>query len=907
MSSSDIDRSCIKPKTTQSLGLDFTRESSNSMNMTEEARDRDLLNWGRETKNEKKHKFGKNPPKDYQILRTHFLTSLDKKGFFRGLVKESPEYKTKFERADQMFALRHGWRLRVGEMDDGGVGSSSSNSNSSSGRGRGSSSTSYKDDTAAARTERMYRSFNHNFKKSKAASPRAGSGNATRKRSMSMPLRPQRQKVFSMMLAQSQKLAKHGGENDNINEPVDDELLLPTLLARPDENKRRNPRNTMSVTLSDSATDTTVPHDSDNICASAASSSNDLANTTLEILNDVQTNKSELPQVLVEEDLQEHVVEFNNATDALNGLATTTTITAIDIDTDTDTDTQDVLVPKDSTVFVTVRSESAVQKSAGQKRGSPAPMDTLQDRGTVHKKTLRNITPLHSFADTSSSSDSDDDSNSDTGSDTDESATSSLDDRERKSMPGLHQVHPSTEKLHSVVSMEPPISKRESGLLRWHGNTAESRAAANFEDERTDIKEFLTGRKPGFEWRLGDQIGSGAHGVVYRGLNQQTGALIAVKQIPIDGVTEAQIAIVLQREVDILTDITHPNVVRYFGMEVRNNFLHLMTEYVSGGSIADQLQQFGPMNEGLTKRHTHQILVGLRFLHSHGVVHRDIKGQNVLVSQRGILKLADFGAAQTFDGIGSGQRHALCGTPAFVAPEIILEEGHDDRADIWSLGCTIVQMLTAETPWGPMKFGSLYELLHHVAYGSTFPPCAAPVTPTLRAFLNLCFERDKKLRPAAGELLQHVLLASFDTRPLTPPTSPSSSPVSSPHHTSKPSAVDFVKVSPSPSLEETPSSNDSISADHLRDEDLVGLNAKHFENNDEDFSEIEVNYGGCCSCYHRVPKRGAICDVSGIDVGNQDRKTGAMDDRELRLKYARGLKAQRQRGESTRGKKCQIQ
>eukprot|EP00946_MAST-07B_sp_MAST-7B-sp1_P003879 g3879.t1 len=293
------------------------------------------------------------------------------------------------------------------------------------------------------------------------------------------------------------------------------------------------------------------------------------------------------------------------------------------------------------------------------------------------------------------------DTDSDEGFNDDVSISSSIGDP-RDSSPGLHQVHPSAERLPVATAHfsdgDISKSKRESGLQVWNGRPNMEK----FDDDSElsmDIKKSLQGRSPGFDWRVGDQIGSGAHGVVFRGLNQRNGALIAIKQIPIDGNIDVSVALVLQREVDILTELNHPHVIRYYGMEVRDNVVHLITEYVSGGSIADQLNQFGSMQEGLVCKHTRQIVVGLAFLHSHGVIHRDIKGQNILVSKHGILKLADFGAAQTFDGIGGGKRHALCGTPAFVAPEIILEVGHDDRADIWSLGCTIIQMLTAETPW----------------------------------------------------------------------------------------------------------------------------------------------------------------------------------------------------------------
>ena len=811
--------------------------------------DTSILHWGRDEMQEQQkelaappptqstgttHQFGKNPPEDYKILLVDFLNSLTKKGYFRDFPSDSPEYKEKLKHAESMFALRHGWRLRVGSME--------ANSNSGSETSQ--------DKAASLRAERMYRSFNHVYKKSKVASPRGDSG---RSRALSMPLRPQRQKVsirtdraagLSLMIAAA--MQDKAVENEQL---TDDDLLLPTLLARPDENKRLSPRNTSPVPLQLQTEAATGDDDDD---------------------------------------------DNNNSSDGSKRFFPT---------------------EKENNNDSSGDGRGDVPDAAEQKRGTPAP-----------RKNLKNLTPTHSFADTSSDSDSDSSQqNSDTESETSE--TSSIDDTSRKSMPGLHQVHPSAERLPGLNSGFTPVSKRESGLQKWHGSKAESRLKhtevdmGDDENIVTDVREFLQGKKPGFEWRLGDQIGSGAHGVVYRGLNQQTGALIAVKQIPIDGVTESHVVVVLQREVDILTQITHPNVVRFFGMEVRENYLHLLTEYVSGGSLADQLQQFGPMNEGLVKRHTRQILVGLEFLHSHGVVHRDIKGQNVLMTQQGLLKLADFGAAQTFDGIGTGQQQSLTGTPAFVAPEIILEHGHDDRADIWSLGCTIIQMLTAETPWGPLQFGSLYELLHHVAYGATFPPCAAPITQTLRDFLNLCLERDKTLRPAAGELLTHrLLLVTFDVGEGGGGGGGwgGGGGTKSDQH--------VVKVSPSPSLDDdgtgtpvkegkvgsSPSSSPEVSpvALGMRDEDLIGLNNRHFE---DDPDEIEVGIGGCCGCFHQLPSSSsAVRDVNNNNSG--DRKNtaakkrmekaskirvaaGSKESTDKELRYARGLRAQRKRNQ----------
>lgn len=223
---------------------------------------------------------------------------------------------------------------------------------------------------------------------------------------------------------------------------------------------------------------------------------------------------------------------------------------------------------------------------------------------------------------------------------------------------------------------------------------------------------------------------------------------------------------VLQREVDILKSVRHPNVVQFFGVVIADEVLHIFTEYVSGGSIAQQLQQFGPMAEVLVQRHTVQILSGLQHLHGLGIIHRDIKGQNILVSREGLLKLADFGAARNSASLGSGghpdssgtssasNSYSLWGTPAFVAPELILDREHNDRADIWSLGCTVVQMLTARLPWAPKQFGSVFQLLQHVANSTDIPAWPVTTSVALQQFLRMCFQRDPQARPGASELLQ---------------------------------------------------------------------------------------------------------------------------------------------------------
>ena len=183
-------------------------------------------------------------------------------------------------------------------------------------------------------------------------------------------------------------------------------------------------------------------------------------------------------------------------------------------------------------------------------------------------------------------------------------------------------------------------------------------------------------------WRRGEMLGTGAFGNVYLGLNVETGTLMAAKQIslgPGSGINggharlppgsrgsgsksnsnsttttnpaeEAHIA-ALQMEIQLMKGLNHKNIVRYFGTEVDYHTLTIFMEYVPGGSLAAMLRRFGPFNANLVSMYTTQLLRGLHYLHSYRIVHRDIKGGNILVDNYGICKLADFGASKRLDVI----------------------------------------------------------------------------------------------------------------------------------------------------------------------------------------------------------------------------------------------------------------
>ena len=223
---------------------------------------------------------------------------------------------------------------------------------------------------------------------------------------------------------------------------------------------------------------------------------------------------------------------------------------------------------------------------------------------------------------------------------------------------------------------------------------------------------------PPKNWQTSEILGHGSFGRVLFAANMDTGELMAIKQIPLPGPYETKKNIdEIEQEIEILSQLEHKNIVRYLGTSRDSQHLNIFLEYVAGGSISSLLNKFGKFNEPLIRVYTKQILEGLEYLHYHKIIHRDIKGANVLVNNEGIVKLADFGASKRIYGLSNEktQFHSLRGTINWMAPEVIKQEGHGRYADIWSLGCTVLEMATAKPPWynKPNPVTPNLDLSHH--------------------------------------------------------------------------------------------------------------------------------------------------------------------------------------------------
>ncbi|XP_004308240.1 PREDICTED: G-type lectin S-receptor-like serine/threonine-protein kinase B120 isoform X2 [Fragaria vesca subsp. vesca] len=253
-------------------------------------------------------------------------------------------------------------------------------------------------------------------------------------------------------------------------------------------------------------------------------------------------------------------------------------------------------------------------------------------------------------------------------------------------------------------------------------------------DEATSIK-----------WRKGNLIGSGAFGRVYMGMNTQSGEIIAVKEAHTK---------VLQEEVRLLENLSHPKIVRCLGTEREDETLTMLLEYVPGGSIQSLLEKFGSFSLPVIKRFTKQLLLALEYLHKNGIIHGDIKGANILVGSKGRIKLADFGTSTQAAISGSKPTR---GTPYWMAPEVIRGTGHDFSADIWSVGCTVIEMATGNPPWN-QQFETIAAFFYCVGTSKSHPPIPEHLSSAAKDFLHECLQKEPTVRPSASELLKHPFL-----------------------------------------------------------------------------------------------------------------------------------------------------
>eukprot|EP00808_Paulinella_micropora_P021792 g56479.t1 len=260
-------------------------------------------------------------------------------------------------------------------------------------------------------------------------------------------------------------------------------------------------------------------------------------------------------------------------------------------------------------------------------------------------------------------------------------------------------------------------------------------------------------------YQLLESIGKGGYGAVYRGVDIETGTVVAIKRVRLQGVDEEEQQ-AIEGEIDLLKNLGHPNIVKYLGAIREENYLNIILEFVEGGSLSSMVSRFGgQLPERLCRLYIVQVLRGLEYLHQQGVIHRDIKGANILSDKSGVVKLADFGVATKLSDARMGKTESVVGTPYWMAPEIVEMTGIQSSAcDIWSVGCTLIELLTGKPPYFDLQqMPALFRIVQ-----DDHPPLPDDISAALNDFMLQCFAKNPFNRPTASKLLKHPWLKEAD-------------------------------------------------------------------------------------------------------------------------------------------------
>ncbi|XP_039059388.1 mitogen-activated protein kinase kinase kinase 1-like [Hibiscus syriacus] len=311
-------------------------------------------------------------------------------------------------------------------------------------------------------------------------------------------------------------------------------------------------------------------------------------------------------------------------------------------------------------------------------------------------------------------------------------------------------------------------AKEEGNLMRI-GETAVlsescSFTTSNDDDSSSTTTEPMSNISPNGRfkrtityWQKGDLLGRGSFGSVYEGISED-GFFFAVKEVSLldQGSQGKQSLIQLEQEIALLSQFEHENIVQYYGTDKDQSNLYIFLELVTKGSLLDLYQRYH-LKDSQVSAYTRQILHGLKYLHDRNVVHRDVKCANILVDANGSVKLADFGLAKatTLNDVKSCK-----GTAFWMAPEVVngKGQGYGIPADIWSLGCTVLEMLTRHIPYHPLEW---MQALFRIGKGEP-PPIPDSLSKDARDFIMQCMQADPYSRPTAAKLLRHP----FVKRPL---------------------------------------------------------------------------------------------------------------------------------------------
>ncbi|CAH8463629.1 unnamed protein product [Schistosoma curassoni] len=276
------------------------------------------------------------------------------------------------------------------------------------------------------------------------------------------------------------------------------------------------------------------------------------------------------------------------------------------------------------------------------------------------------------------------------------------------------------------------------------------------------LRQFVKPNDPKEEYKILAPIGSGTYGDVFKAVHRERRTLVAVKVMKID--LKDDIRSICQ-EIHTLRECRHPNIVQFYGSYLRNNKLWICMEYCGGQSMQDiYLYTRRPLEEDCIAFVSRETLQGLNFMHNRGRIHRDIKGANILLTDDGHVKVADFGVAAQLN-TSIAKRTTLIGTPYWMAPEVASIEsrgsGYDGKCDIWGVGITAIEYAELQPPMFDLDPRKALQILGSRNYKPPSLQDRHKWSPLFHSFIKCCLIKAERRRPDAATMLTH----NFVTNP----------------------------------------------------------------------------------------------------------------------------------------------